>query len=433
MARTAQNDTLSTRTRRLRLPVRREPHWMRLSKGCHLGYRKLAGGSGTWIAKMRDDATGARHYQALGAADDIRDADGLTVFAFDQVQARARGWFVRKAREIAGVDGAEAAGNATVADAMAAYLAWYRAHRKPSGYVTARAAIETHILPALGGVPLARLTAARIRQWHEELAASAPMVRKARGATGPAYRVAGDDAEAVRKRRATANRVLTVLKAALTRAFADGKVAGDDAWRRVKPFRGADAARVRYLSDDEARRLVNACAPAFRPMVLAALFSGCRYGELCALVAADFNADAGTLLVRTAKGGRPRHVVLTGPAQALFAEQAAGKAAGDVLLPRPDGTPWGRAHQQRPLAVACERASIAPAISFHVLRHTHASRLAMRGVPSAVIAAQLGHSGTRMAERHYAHLAPSYVAATVREAFEDFAPIERGNVAPLRR
>lgn len=433
MARTAPNDTLSTRTRRRPLAPRREPYWMRISAGCHLGYRKLADGSGTWIARLRDDATGRRHYQALGAADDNRDPDGSAVLAFDQAQRVARGWFARKARDLAGVDEGDAHGNATVADAMAAYLAWYGLHRKPSGLATARAAAERHILPELGALPLARLTAGRIRRWHEALAEAPPMVRAARGAAGPAYRETSGDPDAKRKRRATANRVFTVLKAALNRAYADGRVGGDDAWRRVRPFRGADAARVRYLSDDEARRLVNACDPSFRPMVLAALFSGCRYGELCALAAADFNAGAGTLLVREAKSGRPRHVVLTTAAQAFFAEQAAGKRGGDVLLPRPDGRPWGRTHQQRPIAAACQRAAIEPAVSFHALRHTHASRLAMRGVPSAVIAAQLGHSGTRMAERHYAHLAPSYIAATVREAFEDFAPVQRGNVMPLRR
>jgi integrase len=55
-----------------------------------------------------------------------------------------------------------------------------------------------------------------------------------------------------------------------------------------------------------------------------------------------------------------------------------------------------------------------PERHFHGLRHTYASRLAMRGVPLAVITQQLGHADTRMVEKHYGHLAPSYVADTVR-------------------
>jgi integrase len=66
---------------------------------------------------------------------------------------------------------------------------------------------------------------------------------------------------------------------------------------------------------------------------------------------------------------------------------------------------------------ASEAAKIEPAIGFHGLRHTYASRLAMRGVPLNVIAAQLGHSDTRMTEKHYAHLAPSYIGDTIRAAF----------------
>ena len=66
---------------------------------------------------------------------------------------------------------------------------------------------------------------------------------------------------------------------------------------------------------------------------------------------------------------------------------------------------------------ACKRAQIRPAISFHILRHTHGSTLAMRGVPLGVIATQLGHADTRMTEKHYAHLAPSYVADTIRAHF----------------
>jgi len=46
-------------------------------------------------------------------------------------------------------------------------------------------------------------------------------------------------------------------------------------------------------------------------------------------------------------------------------------------------------------------------VNFHGLRHTYASRLAMHGVPLAVIAVQLGHADTRMVEKHYGHLSPS--------------------------
>jgi hypothetical protein len=49
--------------------------------------------------------------------------------------------------------------------------------------------------------------------------------------------------------------------------------------------------------------------------------------------------------------------------------------------------------------------------------HTYGSTLAMRGVPMGVIAEQLGHVDTRMTEKHYAHLAPCYVADTIRAHF----------------
>jgi site-specific recombinase XerD len=52
-----------------------------------------------------------------------------------------------------------------------------------------------------------------------------------------------------------------------------------------------------------------------------------------------------------------------------------------------------------------------------LVRQTHGSHLAMCGVPMGVVAAQLGHADTRMTEKHYAHLAPSYVAQTIRANF----------------
>src|SRR5262249_37097686 len=94
--------------------------------------------------------------------------------------------------------------------------------------------------------------------------------------------------------------------------------------------------------------------------------------------------------------------------------------------------PWGRSHQQRPLNDASKIAKISPPVTFHVLRHTHASHLAMKGVGLGVIAAQLGHADTRMTEKHYAHLAPSYVADTIRAHFPTLGIGGDGTGRPLR-
>ena len=72
-------------------------------------------------------------------------------------------------------------------------------------------------------------------------------------------------------------------------------------------------------------------------------------------------------------------------------------------------------------------------MSFHVLRHTHGSTLAMRGVPMGVIAEQLGHADTRMTEKYYAHLAPSYVADTIRAHFPTLGIAGDSSLRPMRR
>ena len=112
--------------------------------------------------------------------------------------------------------------------------------------------------------------------------------------------------DGVRKRRATASRILTVRKAAVNHAWKAGHVASDDAWRRVRPFKSVVTARVPYLSQSECARLVNACKPEFRNLVRGALLTGCRYSELAAMRVDDFNPDAGVVTIRENKAGKPR-------------------------------------------------------------------------------------------------------------------------------
>ena len=420
MARAVRNRKLDTRSARTKLAVRREPYWTVDSAGCALGYRRGANG-GTWIAKFRDEG-GRRHYEAIGAADDARDPDGLSVLSYGQAQEKARTFFVQKAREAAG-DAAPHVGPYTVADALAGYLTAYE-RRGGKALYTTRLAVNTHILPSLGNMAVTKLTARKIEDWHQSIAEQPARLRTKPGDTQQ-HRIGGSGPEVTRRRRATANRILTVLKAALNHAWKAGHVDSDDAWRRVKPFKAVETARIRYLTEAECVRFVNACEFAFGNLVRGALLTGCRYSELTSMHASDFNPDAAIVTVRTSKAGKPRHVVLTDEGRQLFAGLTANKPGGEPIFKRADGGRWGASHQLRPMQEACDRANIKPAVSFHVLRHTHGSTLAMRGVPLGVIAEQLGHADTRMTEKHYAHLAPSYVADTIRAHFPNLGITER--------
>lgn len=421
MARTARNSKLDTRSARLKLASRREPYWTALSGGCHVGYRCTPSGGGTWIGRYRDNATGKRHFDALGAADDIRDADGITVFSFAHAQTRAREFFDRKAREMAG-DLAPDDGTLTVEVACKTYMVDY-ARRGGRGSAQTQSVINSHILPALGAVAVSKLTRKRVADWLDGIASEAPRVRRRKDADKPAFRKGKAGTESKRQRKSTANRVLTVLKAALNFVHSEGRVSCRPVWGLVKPFRAVDAARLRYLSDDEARRLVNACEPEFRDLVTAALVTGCRYGELSRFTTEDLNPDAGAIRVRTSKSDKSRHVYLTDEGQTFFSALALRRKPREILLNRPDGKAWRSSDQQRPLERACKAARLTP-LTFHELRHTYASRLVMNGAPLPVVARQLGHTDTRMVEKHYGHMAPSYVADTVRAAFGPlgFAP-----------
>jgi integrase len=82
---------------------------------------------------------------------------------------------------------------------------------------------------------------------------------------------------------------------------------------------------------------------------------------------------------------------------------------------------------------ANERASISPPINFHGLRHTWASHAVMNGMPLMVVAKNLGHSDTRMVEKHYGHLAPSFISDAVRAHAPRFGIPPGNNVKKLRR
>ena len=426
MARTVRDAKLETRAARERLPVHHEPYWRAIVRGSHLGYRKGKRG-GVWLARFRPDG-GKYVKRSLGKADDILDADGFAVLSFAQAQEKAREWFGEQARKDAGI--ATDTGPYTVASAMGDYLKWYAVNRNPSGLSFTTYAINAHILPTLGEVEVNALTTKKIETWHQGLAAAPARIRSGKFDAvkhRPAPTVANDK----RARKASANRILIILRAGLNRAFRDPEngIVSDAAWRRVERFPGVDAAKIRYFKSDECTRLINASAMDFRPLVQAALLTGARYGELIAMTCDDFNSDAATVSVYESKSGKPRHIPLTDEGVVLFSQLTAGRE-GPIFI-KANGEPWGRWQQARPLTAAAKAAKIKGA-TFHILRHTYASNLAMQGVPMSVIANVLGHSTTRMTELHYAHLSESFIAESVRANLPALGIVESGNVERLK-
>lgn len=413
MARTVRDANLETRTARGRLKPSGKPYWRALDPGLHLGYRKGKTG-GKWVLRRYD---GSYTVETIGTADDKDDADGVAVVDYVQAQQKARERHKALYREAKGLP-AQGGGPYTISNAMDEYLAFLELERKSAKDARWRA--EALILPELGNVTCADLTPNIIRDWLHVTAKKAPRLRTKPGEKQKHADIDHDDEDQRRKRRATANRVLTILKAALNRAWREGKIASDDAWRRVEPFEEADAPRVRYLTIDECRRLINAAEGEFRDLVRAALLTGCRFGELAALQCRDFNPDAGTLHIRTSKSGKGRHVVLHDEGIELFRHLTAGQVGPVLILRKADGDRWGKSNQTRPMAEACERAGIEPAANFHSLRHTYASHSVMAGAPLLVVAKNLGHADTRMVEKHYGHLSDSYLADQIRKAAPRF-------------
>lgn len=361
--RTRYGGNLESPSARAKLKARREPYWVTLHRGCAIGYRKGSLG-GTWIARRIErsaDGKHAKHYEALGPADDLNDGQGLT---YKQAHDEARRLF--------GVPAAASA-KLTVADALDAYLRRLDANNPASTAYDARTRIEGVLKPAIGHKLLAKLTTADLHRFLDEL----------------------------REDRApdTVNRLWALLKAALNLAWRERKVADDAPWRMVRAAKIKANARKVFLTAAQCRALLKHCKPpALRRLVQAGLLTGARSGELAALKVQDFDPASGTLECSGKTGARI--VYLSSETVAFFADCAKGKAPSALLLPREDGAAWGKNHHQKPFIAAVKRAQLPAETVFYSLRHTHISLGLVAGVNIQVLAENTGTS-VRMIEKHY--------------------------------
>lgn len=199
---------------------------------------------------------------------------------------------------------------------------------------------------------------------------------------------------------ATVNRYLAAVARVMSLAEKEWR------WLDRNPLRGVarrkeSGGRVRFLSDAERERLLAACRESrneeLYPLVLLALGTGGRFGELTGLRWEEIDFERGALTFHRTKNSERRSVPITQPVREALAIRVP-KESGPVFVRRSHRTAWEN---------ALERSGVAD-FRFHDLRHSAASYLAMSGASLLEIAALLGHKTLTMVRR-YAHLSTAHL------------------------
>ncbi len=234
--------------------------------------------------------------------------------------------------------------------------------------------------------------------------------------------LAGTTRRGTRRAPATVVRYMATLSHVYSIAIRDWQWLEESPMRRVTKPREARG-RDRFLSDEERARLLDACRQStsrfLYPVVVLALSTGMRRGEIMNLRWPDVDLQRGQIMLRETKNGTPRAVPLAGHAQSELARLAAVRRIDTTLVFPGELTPAKGlgvntvkpVDLTKPWRTAMARAGLKD-FRFHDLRHSAASYLAMNGASTIEIAAVLGHKTLQMVKR-YSHLANSHTAQVV--------------------
>ena len=232
----------------------------------------------------------------------------------------------------------------------------------------------------------------------------------------------GDDGKEVSSKQytrsgATVNRYLAALSHLFSIASREWQLTDRNPVREInkkKESRG----RVRFLSDLERQRLLDACAKSkWKPLhtlVLLAISTGARRGELIGLKWVDVDLKAGRATIHETKNGDLRVLPLVGRAlEALREMKLQGSAKSDFVFSQPSGFPGPYEHFDHHWYDALNSVEITN-FRFHDLRHSTASYLAQQGASLLEIADTLGHRSMAMVKR-YAHLAQTHKVSAIEK------------------
>jgi len=381
---------LHRKAERAKLKPRGEPYWAPpLKANCSLGLR-ITPKSMIWTARYKED--GGRTYKKLGRLTDA--------FDFKQARDAAEKWFKDLER---GVDD----GSATVETACRAYVEDRRTEVSEACAHDAEKRFERTVYDTpFGKIPLGKIRAVQIKAWRN-------------GLVDPV----DDDQRPVSK--ATANRTMTSLKAALNLAVRDRRVSADmeNEWSSVKPYDVANNRRDLYLDLDQRRALLKAADGAVRDLIEAAMYTGARAGELTSALKKQFDQRTGSLTLRGGteggKSGRgktgERKVPLSPAAITLFERLAKSKLPTARLLVRDDGKRWAHSDWDELVRDAATKAELPVGVCLYTMRHSFITTALQGGMAVSDVSYMVGTSAV-MIQKHYHHLVDAHVRERLANA-----------------
>ena len=205
---------------------------------------------------------------------------------------------------------------------------------------------------------------------------------------------------------ATVNRDLTCFKHLYTMAIKWG-YAKENPVKKVDMMKEPPG-RLRYLTTEEIDKLLDNCTEHLKPIVIIALNTGMRKGEIIALKWGDIDFDNKRIIVQNSKNNEKRVLPINKTAYKAIKDMYKNNYQNERLFNIGDC--------RKSFKTALRKAGIDD-FRFHDLRHTFASYLAMSGANLRAIQTLMGHKDIDTTLR-YAHLCDSYLEKTVENLYE---------------
>ena len=224
---------------------------------------------------------------------------------------------------------------------------------------------------------------------------------------------------------ATVNRELVLLKHQFNLAISWGNAATNP-MKGVRLLKEANI-QDRILTKDEIARLLAVCSDYFRPIVLTALHTGMRKGEILGLKWEQVDLDNRVITILFSKSGRIRKIPINSVLYEIFMGLREKSVSEYVFTCRRTKLPPG---EIRTAWLTAIRKSGIIHCRFHDLRGTFASYLVASGVDIVTVKELLGHADIKMTMR-YAHSAPESKVKAVA-ALENSIGEEHGHYLDTR-